>query len=252
MVPGQVPTVTSKIVPGSNAMHRAITILEEGKGRDGGKGVGLRTGVKGNGKKKLRLKKKNDIKISDKILASDWSHTINVCEASSRHQPIIVYGANEGVEPPVDPGPTVVVFDDGQDPRSDKPWVIEGDFNAILSSEDRRGGALSRDGINRVVLHLDKLGFDHRPLLLQSHIGERLCVERLFRFVFAWQEHLGFQAKLLKGWDSNKRQLIARLKAIDCALNSRHLSFLIDLERSLKSELDIVLEKEEILWAQKS
>ncbi|KAK8985163.1 hypothetical protein V6N11_012002 [Hibiscus sabdariffa] len=218
MVPGQVPTVTSKIVPGSNAMHRAITILEEGKGRDGGKGVGLRTGVKGNGKKKLRLKKKNDIKISDKILASDWSHTINVCEASSRHQPIIVYGANEGVEPPVDPGPTVVVFDDGQG----------------------------------VVLHLDKLGFDHRPLLLQSHIGERLCVERLFRFVFAWQEHLGFQAKLLKGWDSNKRQLIARLKAIDCALNSRHLSFLIDLERSLKSELDIVLEKEEILWAQKS
>ncbi|KAK8669874.1 hypothetical protein V6N13_104642 [Hibiscus sabdariffa] len=114
MVPGQVPTVTSKIVPGSNAMHRAITILEEGKGRDGGKGVGLRTGVKGNGKKKLRLRKKNDIKISDKILASDWSRKINVCEASSRHQPIIVYGANEGVEPPVDPGPTVVVFDDGQ------------------------------------------------------------------------------------------------------------------------------------------
>ncbi|KAL4377944.1 hypothetical protein GQ457_02G018140 [Hibiscus cannabinus] len=48
-----------------------------------------------------------------------------------------------------------------------------------------------------VVLHLDRLGSDHRPISLDTNIGGVRHVERPFRFVFAWQEHMEFKDVLL-------------------------------------------------------
>ncbi|KAK8639358.1 hypothetical protein V6N13_137745 [Hibiscus sabdariffa] len=49
-----------------------------------------------------------------------------------------------------------------------------------------------------------------------------------------------------------KRRIIAHLRGIDRALNARYSHSLATLERSLRQELDLVLEQEESLWAQKS
>ncbi|KAL4367798.1 hypothetical protein GQ457_05G016360 [Hibiscus cannabinus] len=131
-----------------------------------------------------------------------------------------------------------------------------------------------------VVLHLDRLGSDHRPILLDTNIGGVRHVERPFRFVFAWQEHMEFKDVLLRTWDKNKsvienlqfcrenlscwnsttfghigqkkRRLIARLHGIDNYLSSKPSAYLSALEKSLKDELDVILEQEESLWMQKS
>ncbi|KAK8984659.1 hypothetical protein V6N11_008423 [Hibiscus sabdariffa] len=71
MIPDQVSYVSSTVIPGSNAMHRAVTILEEGE--------------------------------------------VNVCASPTRHQPIIIDGANTGVESSDNLGPPVVVVDEGHD-----------------------------------------------------------------------------------------------------------------------------------------
>ncbi|KAK8704736.1 hypothetical protein V6N13_048350 [Hibiscus sabdariffa] len=55
--------------------------------------------------------------------------------------------------------------------------------------------------LDLMVLHLDKLGSDHRPLFLQSGTSVRHATENPFRFVFAWQEHPRFRDELLRCWN---------------------------------------------------
>ncbi|KAL4280940.1 hypothetical protein GQ457_03G011290 [Hibiscus cannabinus] len=131
-----------------------------------------------------------------------------------------------------------------------------------------------------LVFHLDRFGSDHRPILLRSTFGEERQVVKPFRFVFAWQSHPDFKDILRRVWDKKKsvldnlqhcqesliswnssvfghigqrkRQLVARLRGIDKYLASKPSDFLSTLEKTLRTELDLVLEQEESLWIQKS
>ncbi|KAK8604437.1 hypothetical protein V6N13_099379 [Hibiscus sabdariffa] len=49
-----------------------------------------------------------------------------------------------------------------------------------------------------------------------------------------------------------KKKLLARLRGIDKALQSRYNEYLIDLDRTLRCELEEVMQQEELLWFQKS
>ncbi|KAL4335546.1 hypothetical protein GQ457_07G011820 [Hibiscus cannabinus] len=128
--------------------------------------------------------------------------------------------------------------------------------------------------LDSVVWHLEKIGSDHRPLLLQSCLSIRPTVERPFRYVFAWHEHPGFRNELLRSWDQGanildnlqhcrdnlavwnesifghigqrKRRILARHRGIDRALNSRYSVYLVELEKSLKAELVLFVSKRRV------
>ncbi|KAL4284648.1 hypothetical protein GQ457_16G019820 [Hibiscus cannabinus] len=63
MVSGRVPTVLFKDASGSTLQHQAITIVEEGDGREEGISSISRAGLNGVGKKKVHFKKKFDLKL---------------------------------------------------------------------------------------------------------------------------------------------------------------------------------------------
>ncbi|XP_039020825.1 uncharacterized protein LOC120152733 [Hibiscus syriacus] len=188
------------------------------------------------------------------------------------------------------------------DPGSNNPWVLGGDFNAILNSDERIGGAAGRCGICKsfnefifdnsltdigfegsfftwargslrllldrclanedwvntfpesIVLHLDRLGSDHRPILLQAKKMEKKRSNSPFRFLFPWQEHPNFMenTKFFGAIGRKKKELTARLRGIDRVLATRDSTVLQELERHLKEELDRFLEIEEDVWFQKS
>ncbi|KAE8698225.1 hypothetical protein F3Y22_tig00110600pilonHSYRG00023 [Hibiscus syriacus] len=130
------------------------------------------------------------------------------------------------------------------------------------------------------VKHLERIGSDHRPLLLQTTEERKRNRNRPFRFITAWQEHEQFKQFLRPTWvnDRNileniqafteasadwnrdvfghigkrKKQLLARLRDIDKKLHQKHSEYLINLESQLREELMKVLELEESLWKQKS
>ncbi|KAK8636122.1 hypothetical protein V6N13_004831 [Hibiscus sabdariffa] len=64
----------------------------------------------------------------------------------------------------------------------------------------------------------------------------------------------------LSNWNQNvfghigrkKNELLRRIRGIDKALQSSHSKYLIDLDRKLRDELDMILIQEESLWIQKS
>ncbi|KAL4308369.1 hypothetical protein GQ457_01G026590 [Hibiscus cannabinus] len=123
------------------------------------------------------------------------------------------------------------------------------------------------------VYHLVKLGSDHRPILLDTCPRVAATGDRPFRYIAAWNEHPDF-ANFLKGvwsdsasmdqnvslfqqrsrvWNSEvfghigrrKKQLLARIKGLELALENSGNSYLLMLEDELKRELDSVLSQEE-------
>ncbi|KAE8675071.1 hypothetical protein F3Y22_tig00111701pilonHSYRG00075 [Hibiscus syriacus] len=130
------------------------------------------------------------------------------------------------------------------------------------------------------VLHLDKLRSDHRPILMRIKPPLSSLTTPPFRFLLSWQDLPGFKDLLCSAWASDrdtrqnldtlrtslsvwnlntfgdigrrKRKLLARLRGIDNALSCRESDFLMELEKDLKKELELVLEHEENLWRQKS
>ncbi|KAK9027866.1 hypothetical protein V6N11_067688 [Hibiscus sabdariffa] len=132
--------------------------------------------------------------------------------------------------------------------RDDTPWIMGGDFNSILSADERSGGAL-----NRRVPSTDSIRDPSRP----------------FWFIMAWQEHPSFHDFLdswkddvdvvtnverfcvdVEKWNNEifchigrkKRRFLARLRGIDNVLASRHSSSLIRLTSQLRKALDLILE----------
>ncbi|GMI67469.1 hypothetical protein HRI_000416200 [Hibiscus trionum] len=213
-------------------------------------------------------------------------------------------------------------------PGNDHPWLLGGDFNAILHLDDRRGGQAHRHCVskdfqrfvftnalqeidfkgprftwargdlyerldrclanlawldsfpNSLVMHLDRIGSDHRPLLLCTEQIVPVLDDRPFRFLSAWQDFDDFIPLLQNSWSANlslneniknlkgnlsqwhsrrfgdlgkrKKRIIARLRGIDRALGVRHSASLYELEKSLKAELDDILAVEESMWRQKA
>ncbi|KAL4386393.1 hypothetical protein GQ457_09G029360 [Hibiscus cannabinus] len=133
---------------------------------------------------------------------------------------------------------------------------------------------------NGYVAHLDRLGSDHRPLLLKTSSNHWPISERPFRYIAAWNDHpnfpeflnsvwqndrdfednLGFFKAAAHSWNSDvfghigkkKKRLLARLRGIDRALNNAHSDYLVDLQHSLRDELELILEQEESFWMQKA
>ncbi|KAL4279846.1 hypothetical protein GQ457_03G007300 [Hibiscus cannabinus] len=130
------------------------------------------------------------------------------------------------------------------------------------------------------VFHLIKLGSDHRPIMLDSGVRHEVTGCKPFRYLAAWNEHEDFPKMLASSWlhdlpihknirqfqqisrkwsievfvhiDHRKRQLLARLRGIECAMELGPNPYLEELENALKLDLDIVLIQEESLWHQRA
>ncbi|KAL4284458.1 hypothetical protein GQ457_16G019810 [Hibiscus cannabinus] len=143
------------------------------------------------------------------------------------------------------------------DPSPEKPWVLGGDFNAISNAEDMRRGSLSRSGISKGFSNfifdtsvVDVPFWGPRFTWSRGLLFQRL--DRVFMNAKWASTFLDSVVWHLEKVGQRKRKILARLRGIDHALNYRYSEYLIGLEKSLKGELDIVLEQEESLWAQKS
>ncbi|KAL4352806.1 hypothetical protein GQ457_06G008600 [Hibiscus cannabinus] len=195
-------------------------------------------------------------------------------------------------------------------------WVLGGDFNSILSFEERMGGSYRRDGVSTQfcdfmrcsdlndlgfqgprfiwkhgtlhqrldrclgndewwnlwpssqVMHLGRLGSDHRSILLVTESLVAAKRNSSFKYPVSWQSHGGFEEMFVGNWNSNlpivenianfqtaacrwnqesfghigkrKRSLLARIRGIECANESSVVSFLGGLEEKLKYNLDEV------------
>ncbi|KAK8571221.1 hypothetical protein V6N13_103350 [Hibiscus sabdariffa] len=90
------------------------------------------------------------------------------------------------------------------------------------------------------VLHLERGGSDHCPIVLEVNSESS-------------EKQLGFGTRrcmviLVLG----KKRLVARIRGIKRALQSNFCDYLVNLDKQLKEELDWVLEQEELLWFQKA
>ncbi|KAE8729471.1 Xyloglucan galactosyltransferase KATAMARI1 [Hibiscus syriacus] len=102
----------------------------------------------------------------------------------------------------------------------------------------------------------------------------------LDQFVFAWLHHPDFRNFLMSNWcreetvltnlqnlqpklmewnpssfgmiGARKKWIMARLRGIDRVLQQKHSDFLSNLEVQLKTDLELLLEQEDMLWMQKS
>ncbi|GMJ03289.1 hypothetical protein HRI_003998100 [Hibiscus trionum] len=131
------------------------------------------------------------------------------------------------------------------------------------------------------VYHLQRLGSDHRPVLLVTDMVHHASSNtRPFRYIHAWSEHPDFANLVQRSWDGSrtvvenisnfceesrawnwnvfghigKRKclLLARIRGVEKVLENSSSDFLISLEKDLKLELARVLDQEESLWHQKS
>ncbi|KAL4272858.1 hypothetical protein GQ457_13G019130 [Hibiscus cannabinus] len=104
MEPGRVSKIILTNGIGSTAQHQAITIVENGDGREEGSGSFSRAGLKGIGKKKVQFKKKPELKFPAGGLTSVCSEMVNIRNDVSRRR--FSYGEDTSVKPLDDPGLT--------------------------------------------------------------------------------------------------------------------------------------------------
>ncbi|KAL4282273.1 hypothetical protein GQ457_03G022370 [Hibiscus cannabinus] len=91
------------------------------------------------------------------------------------------------------------------------------------------------------VVHLSKMGSDHRHVLLSTGLvdANRLKSQVWNREIFG---HIG----------RRKTLLLARIQGVEKSLESSHVPYLVELEEVLKRELNSVFAHEESLWNQKA
>ncbi|KAL4290760.1 hypothetical protein GQ457_14G014310 [Hibiscus cannabinus] len=148
------------------------------------------------------------------------------------------------------------------DPGEAIPWILGGDFNVILDGEERgppftwsRGNLKQRldrclanvvwcnEFPNSRVIHLERRGSDHRPLLLRLRPDLVRKGHRPFRYIASWQEHADFKSVLKDNWkdDVFVGDNISSLEPVFSKWNVE-----------LHTELLQVLEQEESFWQQKA
>ncbi|KAK8625486.1 hypothetical protein V6N13_090357 [Hibiscus sabdariffa] len=131
-----------------------------------------------------------------------------------------------------------------------------------------------------IVHHLLRMKSDHRPLLLQFGHDPPRTTTYQFRYFAGWQQYTDFKRFVNDNWDSSlpisatienfclaakswnhtvfgslssrKIHVMARLRGVQRSLGSKRNPFLSQLEKSLLSELERILDQEELLWKQKS
>ncbi|XP_061350360.1 uncharacterized protein LOC133295534 [Gastrolobium bilobum] len=109
----------------------------------------------------------------------------------------------------------------------DEPWLVAGDFNEILSADEKKGGApvdmgrcrsfasvldecvsswilvaqgLFSPGRGQMVQVLPRSNSDHNPLLIVLSPVNQEWEDRPFRFFPPWLEHPGFKIMLEEEW----------------------------------------------------
>ncbi|KAE8664908.1 hypothetical protein F3Y22_tig00112738pilonHSYRG00917 [Hibiscus syriacus] len=128
------------------------------------------------------------------------------------------------------------------DPKDSIPWFIGGDLNVILNADERTGGSIthvlgSRRLANFIhdignsawihylpnsqVMHLKRLGSDHRPLLIQLTGSDYHNQERPSRYIEAC--HIG-----KKNWS-----LVVRIRGIERIIHQRYIVSLENLYNKL-------------------
>lgn len=129
--------------------------------------------------------------------------------------------------------------------------------------------------------HLLAVQSDHNPILISPNEFAPLHdLNRPFKFQATWLTHEHFQEFLKDKWNPNnplvpalanlahelknwnkevfgnifhqKKRLLARIVGVQTALSSHKERRLLKLEARLRRELDEILEREEVLWYQKS
>ncbi|KAA3486894.1 LINE-1 reverse transcriptase isogeny [Gossypium australe] len=172
-------------------------------------------------------------------------------------------------------------------PPHSTPWILMGDFNAILALEDKRSPSTMGFGLDRalandawmasypkcLVSNLPRIKSDHRPILLFTSTDMDLARGRPFRFLAGWTKHNNFSTFVKEKWNyggnmaaslnsfttmskngtkKSMRQLMRSLNNIQKAIDQNDSCFLAKQEMEVQDELENIINHEELLWRQKA
>ncbi|KAL0016452.1 hypothetical protein SO802_003521 [Lithocarpus litseifolius] len=142
------------------------------------------------------------------------------------------------------------------------PWVIAGDFNEPLCDNNKFGGRSI--SVNRSLLFKECL--DRCNMIDLGFSGRRYTWSNRRVFSNAWRNSAPLP-EAIERFSKNanhcnktyfgnifakKKKLMARLNGIQRSIAMRPSASLIELEKKLQSDLELVLAQEEELWALKS
>ncbi|XP_074266442.1 uncharacterized protein LOC141589715 [Silene latifolia] len=149
--------------------------------------------------------------------------------------------------------------------NNDHPWMLAGDYNETRSLTERHGGnnnmarrcELFNNWIESCqLIELEFSGPAHtwsrgnsEATRQSARLDRALCNSEwgtMFGDASRWNEDV------FGNIFRQKRQLIARIEGCQRILSTQRQSHLIKLEAKLRKELDDILEREELLWYQKS
>ncbi|KAL4373767.1 hypothetical protein AHAS_Ahas05G0114700 [Arachis hypogaea] len=149
------------------------------------------------------------------------------------------------------------------------PWMLIGDFNDILDDTENKGGA--RTDIHacrrfwRWIEDCKLIDLGSVGTKFTRKGGAREGLDRVFKSE-AWKKNLTIPMALkslsddIRQWNRDvfghlfkeKRTLLNRIAAIQNSPSYSTNPFLDDLEKEVSSELDIILDREEVFWLQRS
>ncbi|KAL4289744.1 hypothetical protein GQ457_14G000690 [Hibiscus cannabinus] len=141
-------------------------------------------------------------------------------------------------------------------PNGDIAWLLGGDFNSILSSDERMRGSVRRNAVLRgqnILGSEDRFTRDWTDVLVMTGGGAYDWGESIVRNIANFQ-------RVASNWNREsfghigrrKHRLLARIRGIESATEVSTDISLQNLEISLKQELAEVLKQEESLWFQRS